>query len=218
MARIGDGGLASPIVVGFSATASTAARAASEAPETPSPWGGAGRRTTPGSGGSGSGSGGGSASVARSLLSSMLRDVRAAAAAADAIMGAATAAEECDYDDFDDDFDDDDDDDAAGLDADDLAMLDALDAAWGSPASSALTRASGGASSGSRPIAIPDCSYFKDAAQRAHLERLNQKRQWHSQQRARARPDGAKAAAQHAAQARPPAQVHRQQRGHGAQK
>lgn len=111
----------------------------------------------------------------RSALSLLMRDVQTAATIADELMAAADAG-----------FMDEDDDGGGGeseLDEDDLGLLEALDAAWGSPSSSvfSVATAATAASSGScsRPIAIPSAatSYFKDAAQRAHLEKLNQKRQ-----------------------------------------
>jgi hypothetical protein len=105
---------------------------------------------------------------ARSLLSDLLQ-----AEDADTLMAVAAA-----YDDDEDEEDDDDD-----LNDEDLDLLDALDAAWGSPTSSSAlssgTAATGrsAASSSTRPIAIPAASYFKDQAQRAHLEKLTKKRQ-----------------------------------------
>jgi hypothetical protein len=123
----------------------------------------------------------------RSLLSDLLCDAQAALAQADAIMGGGDAdmfdAAAC-HDDDDDDEDDEE------LDEEELGLLEALDAAWGSPSSSIFstgTAATGAsrasaassttAASSSRPIAIPASTYFKDQAQRAHLEKLNKKRQ-----------------------------------------
>lgn len=151
------GGACTP-VVGFRAAA-----AASETPESPS-WR--------------MGLDPGSQQRRHSLLSDLLRDVSAAAAQADAILrgggaGGAGAPR----------TDDDDDDDEGELNEDELSLLAALDDGWGSPASafsaaSGLTAATAAsAASGSRPIAIPAATYFKDAAQRAHLEKLNKKRQ-----------------------------------------
>ncbi|GBF93648.1 hypothetical protein Rsub_06751 [Raphidocelis subcapitata] len=93
--------------------------------------------------------------------------------------------------------DDDDDDDEAELAPDELSLLADLDAAWSSPSSSVLSRASS-----SRPITIPASTYFKDTAQRVQLDRLNKKRQWYSQQQEQDRllgKTGSKVAAHQAA-------------------
>ncbi|GBF93249.1 hypothetical protein Rsub_05981 [Raphidocelis subcapitata] len=189
------GGSCTPVVVGFRA-------AASETPESP-PWR--------------SGLDPGSQQRRHSLLSDLLRDVSAAAAQADAILRGGGAAAALRDDDDDDDYDE------GELDEDELSLLAALDGGWGSPAGSLVSAASGltaataaSAASSSRPIAIPAATYFKDEAQRAHLEKLNKKRQWYSQQQEQERllgKTGAKAAAQQVP--RPPLKQHKQFNGHG---
>lgn len=126
--------------------------------------------------------------------------------------GSAPRPPACSDDDLDDDYDDDDPEEGA-LDEDELSLLEGLEAAW-SPSSS--IRSAGAASrastaSSSRPIAIPAATYFKDQAQRMHLDRLNKKRQWYSQNAEQGRllgKAGAKAVAQQVP--RPPAKVHKQ--------
>jgi len=158
---------AGSVIVGFRA-------AQSEPPESPSPWRGAAGSNRGNHLAGGGGGGGGESARPHSLLSDLLRDVQRAAAEADALMADALAYEVDDDDDEDDDGEDD-------LDDDELDLLEALNAAWGSPSSSVFSAATGASrastASSSRPIAIPAASYFKDQTQRAHLEKLNKKRQ-----------------------------------------
>lgn len=144
-----------------------------------------------------------------SLLSDLLRDVQAAA---DAV-----AMEDIDFADDDDDEDDEEDEDE--LDDEELSLLEGLSAAW-SPSSSIYSAGTSRAStcSSTRPIAIPASTYFKDQTQRMHLDRLNKKRQWYSQQQEQERlvgKTGAKAASQQVL--RPPPKHHKQYNGHGGQ-
>ncbi|KAI8467092.1 MAG: hypothetical protein J3K34DRAFT_431660 [Monoraphidium minutum] len=160
----------------------------------------------------------------RRLGRSLLSDLLAAETCLRAPFGAPT--DDMDEDEFEDgdatdgggdDYDEDDD--LGGLDADELSLLEQVSAAWSPSSSSVFSAAPSTTSCGSsRPIAIPAASYFKDQAQRMHLDRLNKKRQWYSQQQEQAMlggKTGAKAAAQHVP--RPPPKHHKQYNGHGGQ-
>lgn len=198
----GRGGPPTPVFVGFPAHAH-------DAPQSPTPW-----LDTP-------------SQRRRSLLSDLLSDAQAAMAQANALLGGGGDADMFDAAAAHDDVSDDDED----LDEEELGLLEALDAAWGSPSSSifstgtaatAASRGSGAgssaasAASASRPIAIPAATYFKDQAQRAAMEKLNKKRQWYSQQAEQERlvgKTGAKAATMQVP--RPPPKQHKQYNGHG---